>query len=217
MIVGIICAFSPIHLSKDSSSDTADDCSRLNLVCLDGERYVVDVGMGAWGPNIPYPLQDGYECETIAPRKLRLQYRPIPEHGSLHDADAQRLWCYDVCHHPNPTSPAEETWIPTYCFTDTEFLPQDYEMMSWFTSTNPASVFTYSVLVTKMVMDEAGEKIVGDVTLFGKDVRRTVGGKRELVKGAMGWEERFEVLREVFGVELTEEERGGKSREVDCV
>lgn len=184
----------------------------LNLVRLGGEWYVVDVGMGAMGPNLPYPLRDGVELESIAPRRIRLQKRAIAESCALSGDEAPKLWCFDVCYKPN--EPDGMKWVPTYCFTETEFLPQDYEMMSWFTSTNKKCFFTYSVVVTKMLLDDAEEKIVGDVTLFNDGVRKNVGKEREVLRELKTEEERVKALKEIFGVELTEEERGGMNGEL---
>ena len=203
---------SPNAETREKQSQTYDGWNHmLNLVRLDDQWYIVDVGMGAMGPNIPYPLQDGYETVSIAPRKIRLQWRSIPEHGALREDDAQKLWCYDVCYSPkSPDSSSEDDkWTPTYCFTETEFLPQDYEMMSWFTSTSPRSFFTYSVLCTKMVIDKEGESIVGDQTLFGNGVRKTIGGQRENVAEFKTEEERVKGLKELFDVDLTADERDG--------
>lgn len=184
----------------------------LNLVRFDGHFYAVDVGMGAMGPLIPYPLEDGLEMVSVAPRKIRLQLRTIAEHGTLDESKAQKLWCYDVCYKPQSpaSSSPEDNWIPTYCFTETEFLPQDYEMMSWFTSTHRKSFFTYCVLTTKLIMDEAGEKIIGDRTLFGNGMRTTIGGRREALKFETE-QARVEALKDLFQVELTEEEQAGIS------
>ena len=200
-------SMSPIQEVREQQGQTYDGWNHmLNLVKMDGEWYVVDVGMGAMGPNIPYKLQDGIELESIAPRRIRLQKRPIPESYSTSGDDAPKLWCFDVCLKPHESPP---TWIPTYCFTETEFLPQDYEMMSWFTSTNKKCFFTYSVVCTKMLLDEAEEKIVGDVTLFNDGVRKNVGAQRETVREMKTEQDRVDALREMFGVELTEEERTG--------
>ncbi|KAJ4991301.1 arylamine n-acetyltransferase 1 [Stagonosporopsis vannaccii] len=180
----------------------------LNLVRLDAQWYVVDVGMGSMGPNVPYPLEHGFETTSIAPRRIRLQLRAIPE--SYGDA-TNRLWCYDVCH--KPVEHGDSVWIPTYCFTETEFLPQDYEMMSWFTSTHGNSFFTRSVTSTLMVMDEAKETIIGNVTLFEATIRTTVGSERQVVRECVTEEDRVDALKEVFGIELTEEERSGISHD----
>ena len=195
--------------TSEDQHDTYDGWNHmLNLVRFDGEWYLVDVGMGAMGPNIPCPLQDGYETVSVAPRKIRLQLRAIPEHAAQREEDAPKLWCYDVCKHP-VGNPSEDKWIPTYCFTETEFLPQDYEIMSWFTSSNPKSFFTWCMLCTKMVMDEAGEKIIGDVTLFNDGFRKTVGGKYEVAAKFKTEQDRIDALKRIFDIEFTEEERTG--------
>ncbi|KAK4958911.1 hypothetical protein LTR10_003708 [Elasticomyces elasticus] len=207
---------SPDAETREKQGNTYDGFNHmLNLVRIEGQWWVVDVGNGPMGPNIPYPLQDGYECESIAPRRIRLQWRSIPEHAAAKDEDAQKLWCYDACFQPKGTSSSsklvsEGEWVPVYCFTETEFLPQDYEMMSYFTSNNPKSFFTSMVLCIKMEMDEAEEKIVGDVTLGGDKVRRTrgpnVGGKKKVLRELNTEKERVEALKEFLGVELTQEE-----------
>jgi arylamine N-acetyltransferase len=176
----------------------------LNLVRLDNEWYVVDVGMGSTGPNLPYPLRDGFETTSIAPRKIRIQWRAIPESYGTH---SNKLWCYDVCY--NPVEDADNTWVPVYCFTETEFLPQDYEIMSWYTSKHPNSFFTKHVTSTKMIMDEAGEAIIGNVTLFDGNIKESIGSKREVIKDCKTERERVDALREFFGIELMEEQRKG--------
>lgn len=178
----------------------------LNLVKLDGQRYIVDVGMGSMGPAIVYPLEDGWEGVAVSPRRIRLQLRAIPESYGKSD-DAPKLWCFDQCLVPD--EPGKDKWIPTYCFTETEFLPQDYEMMSFFTSNNPSVFFTYSIICTKLILDEAKEELVGDVTMFNNVVRKTVGGKREPPQELSIEQERIQALKDIFRVELTEEEIKG--------
>ncbi|EMC97767.1 hypothetical protein BAUCODRAFT_66508 [Baudoinia panamericana UAMH 10762] len=181
----------------------------LNLVRFDDEWYIVDVGMGAMGPNTPYPLRDGYETVSLSPRRIRLQWRSIPEHAAGRYEDAQKLWCYDVCYHPSETDPSSNIWTPTYCFTETEFLPQDYEMMSWFTSTHPKSFFTKSLLCTRMLMADRIEELVGDLTMFNDRVAKTVEGKRAVVRELKTEQERIDCLKEMFGINLTSEEKSG--------
>ncbi|KAI1676010.1 hypothetical protein KJE20_14398, partial [Pyrenophora tritici-repentis] len=142
---------SPYPEVRKNQAHTYDGMNHmLNLVHFEDkdEWFVVDVGMGAMGPNMPYPLRDNFEVTSIAPRKIRLQKRAIGE--SYGGANAPKLWCYDVCY--DPSHGADNKWIPTYCFTENEFLPQDYEVMSWFTSTHSRSFFTRYVTATKMIM-----------------------------------------------------------------
>ena len=201
-------AMSPFAEVRSNQGMTYDGWNHmLNLVRLDDEWYVVDVGMGSMGPNLPYPLRDGFETVSIAPRRIRVQLRAIAESYGTH---SNKLWCYDVCNKP-PIEGAESAWTPVYCFTETEFLPQDYQIMSWFTSTHPSSFFTQYVTCTKMIMDQAGEKIVGNFTLFEGDVKESVGSDRSVIRGCKTEDERVDVLKEIFGVELTEEQKKGIS------
>jgi arylamine N-acetyltransferase len=143
-------AMSPYPEVRKNQAHTYDGFNHmLNLVYFGNECFVVDVGMGSMGPNMPHPLRDNFEITSIAPRKIRLQLRAIGE--SYATTSAPKLWCYDVCH--DPSHGADNIWIPTYCFTENEFLPQDYEVMSWFTSTHRNSFFTRYVTATRMILD----------------------------------------------------------------
>lgn len=201
-------AMSPYPQVRREQASTYDGWNHmLNLVQLDGAWYVVDVGMGAMGPNLPYPLQDGFETTSIAPRKIRIRNRAIPEsYGTT------SMWCYDVCY--DPAGEADSKWVPVYCFTETEFLPQDYEIMSWFTSTHPRSFFTRYVTSTRMVMNESGEEIVGSITLFEGGIKRSIGLDREVVQECKTEEERITALKEIFDISLTDEERGSLATEL---
>ena len=200
-------AMSPWPEVRLNQSMTYDGWNHmLNLVLLDGEWYVVDVGMGAMGPNLPYPLQHQFETTSVAPRRIRLQLRPIAESYATRESVRPKLWCYDVCYEPVDDS-TKNTWVPIYCFTETEFLPQDYEVMSWHTSTNPDSFFTRHPLCMKMIFDEAREEIIGNITLFDNVIRENIGANRRVIKECKTEEERVHGLSEYLGVELTDEQR----------
>jgi arylamine N-acetyltransferase len=209
-------AMSPYSEVRRNQSATYDGWNHmLNIVRLDDEWYVVDVGMGAMGPNLPYPLRDGFETTSIAPRKIRLQLRSIAESyakQSSNSTGAPKMWCYDLCY--DPKGSAEDKWVPVYCFTETEFLPQDYETMSFFTSKNPKSFFTRYVTCTKMIMDDSKEKITGNVTLFQGTIRESIGTSRCVVKECTTEDERVEALRDLFDVTLTEDEKKGISEDL---
>lgn len=196
---------SPDKDTREKQGQTYDGWNHmLNLVRFDQQWYIVDVGMGAMGPNLPYPLKDGFETKSIAPRRIRLQKRTIAEHAAKSEEVATKLWCYDANYEGDG-----QDWRPVYCFTETEFLPQDYEMMSWFTSTHKRSFFTSSALCTKMLLSDDEETIVGDITLFGNLARKTVGGNRETPEEFKTEQERIRFLEETMKVRLTEEEQDG--------
>ncbi len=203
-------AMSPLKHVREEQGHTYDGWNHmLNLVQLDGEWWVVDVGMGSMGPQVPYPLVDGHEQVSVSPREIRLQLRPIAESYATasNDSEPPKLWCYDVC--LKPEAEGGKKWTPHYCFTETEFLPQDYEMMSWYTSTNKKSFFTYSVVCMKMLLDNDQEKIVGNITLFNNSVTKNIGAEREVLRYLKTEQERIDALRDYLGVELTEEEKTG--------
>ncbi|EPS30997.1 hypothetical protein PDE_05951 [Penicillium oxalicum 114-2] len=203
-------AMSPYPDVRRNQSRTYDGWNHmLNLVWLGDEWYVVDVGMGAMGPNLPFPLRDGFETTSIAPRVIRIQHRPIQEtfaSRSGRGPEPPRLWCYDVCY--NPTDEAGQKWVPVYCFTETELLPQDYEVMSWFTSRHPKSFFTQEIMCTKMLMDEKKEVIVGNLTLFNDTLRESVGADRKVTAQCKTEQDRLQLLEDIFNICLTDEEKG---------
>jgi arylamine N-acetyltransferase len=110
------------------------------------------------------------------------------------------------------------------CFTTLEFLPQDYAVMSYYINNSPQSWFTTTVVAVKMLLDDEqseddkqssnGEQtkeevVVGKEMLCGAELMRNMGGKTQLVKTCATEQERVDVLRDVFGLVLTEEERMG--------
>jgi hypothetical protein len=110
------------------------------------------------------------------------------------------------------------------CFTTLEFLPQDYAVMSYYVNNSPQSWLTTTVVVVRMLLDheqredhkqvsneEQPEDVVavGKEMLSGAELKRNMGGRTQLVKTCATEQERVDVLRDIFGLVLTEEERMG--------
>jgi len=196
----------------------------VNLVDIEGQRYLVDVGMGSTGPCRPVPLLGataGHVGTNVAPQTLRLQRRAIPD---CTDA-RQRLWCYDVRHREG------REWLPAYCFAETEFLPEDFRAMNHFTSTSRTSFFTWAVVCIKFLVaapgrdlapdaiTQAGQEallnrvpdvqIAGDLTLNGDHVSSRVHGETHVVARFTTEAERVEALEKWFGIRLSDSQRGG--------
>ncbi|KAL9048681.1 MAG: hypothetical protein Q9206_005908, partial [Seirophora lacunosa] len=170
----------------------------INIITIAGEKYMVDVGFGGNGPTAPLPLEEDTARGRLGPGQMRLVRSKIEEQT---DAE-QRLWIYQIRHSP------DGEWEPTYCFTETEFLPQDYEMMNFWTSQNRCSLFTYSILMAKMVMEDG--RLVGTVTMRdGEAKKRRVENGAVESKTCKSENERLQVLREWFGIRLTQEEERG--------
>lgn len=167
----------------------------INLITIASRKYMVDVGFGGDGATAPIPLEDGTVHLRIAPSEMRLVESAIPEHTDRN----QRVWIYQVRSSP------ESAWSPVYSFTETEFFPQDYEMMNFWTSTSRQCFFTYAILLAKMIMGERGQ-LVGNVTMMNGEAKRRIGGQVLESRTCRSEKERLEVLREWFGLVMTEEE-----------
>ncbi|KAI4269836.1 MAG: hypothetical protein L6R38_007319 [Xanthoria sp. 2 TBL-2021] len=168
----------------------------VNIITISNKKYMVDVAFGGNGATAPLPLEENTIHERIAPSEMRLIRSNIKQHT---DPD-QRLWLYQA------RDTRDSEWQTQYCFTETEFLPEDYEMMNFWTSQSRTSIFTQAILMAKMVMEEG--RLVGAVTMFNGKVKREVGDV-VVERFCMSEEDRLGILREWFGVRLTgEEERG---------
>jgi hypothetical protein len=115
------------------------------------------------------------------------------------------------------------------CFTALEFLPQDYAVMSYYVNNSPQSWLTTTVVAVKMLLDHEQREdrkqfsneeqpedvvVVGKEMLSGAELKRNMGGRTQLVKTCATEQERVDVLRDIFGLVLTEEERMGITRSV---
>ncbi len=173
----------------------------VNLVTLSSQRYLVDVGMNSRGPIVPLPLVSDTYAFSVSPRKARLLHSLIPEHTASHALN--KIWRLEVCNGEGCQ------WTPTYAFSEIEFLPVDFEMMNWYTSTSPRSWFTHKILVGRMILDAQGEVIVGDISLFERTLRKRIHGEIKLEIECKSEKERVDLLEEYFSIKLEVNERKG--------
>ena len=176
----------------------------INIVTLPSvQAYMVDVGFGSDGPIRPLPLLNSLETGNTYPgigaQQLRLIHDSIA--NTTNRNPSQKLWIFQRRH-----SPADD-WLTAYCFTELEFLPKDYAMMNYNTSTSRTVFFTYAIIVVKMIME--AEEVVGQVILSGGEIKRRIKGVTEHLVTCKGEGERIEALERWFGVKLTGEERRG--------
>lgn len=176
----------------------------INIVTIEGKQYVVDVGFGSSGPHHPIPLEEGYTSANVGTQSLRLIRETPPDlltNAAAATSTAQHLWQYEYRHAD------DKPWLPAYCFSRTEFSPNDFVMMNHFTSTSRTSWFTYMVICMKMVMEN--NELVGDVTMAGPEVKRRTGGQSTTLAILESEEQRIEALAKYFGIKLSAEERNG--------
>lgn len=175
----------------------------INLVTIDGAKYMIDVGFGGWSaPTSPLRLERN-ACDTtttqIAPARMRLAWKNVDGNTDPN----QRLWVYQ--HRSNNESP----WLDMYCFSELEFLPQDYELMNYWTSTSPKVWFTQKVICAKMVIDSPDNAELVGIMILQDDLKLRIHGRTESQQTFKNEEERVSVLDRVFGINLSKPERAG--------
>ncbi|KAK3677089.1 hypothetical protein LTR78_003294 [Recurvomyces mirabilis] len=166
----------------------------VNLVTIRGETFVVDVGFGSGGPTRPIALKEGAtELSFPPPPHVRLRRDAIPEN----EHRGNKLWIMER------RSADDRPWTALYCFEDNVcFLPQDFEVMNFFTSTHRTSFFTYRVLCSKYILDDEEERVIGEIVLYENKVTRKIGGERELLATFATESERMAALEKYLGVTL---------------
>jgi arylamine N-acetyltransferase len=229
----------------------------VNLVTIANTKYHVDIGFGGGGPPFPLPLSDpnpetntrftaspqlSFPClptqssstSSNAPNPARSKHTTIRLiHRTLRDEPsatrpsdpAQALWVYEM------RVAGSEEWTPRYAFTETEFLPSDFEVMNHYTSTSSKIWFTKKIVCVRYLLDgddgdlaklEEGEEdkgkedeegvekgIVGQIMLDGNVVKRRIGEESEVLEELRSEEERVRALERWFGIVLSQEEREG--------
>ncbi|OKL55493.1 hypothetical protein UA08_09186 [Talaromyces atroroseus] len=165
----------------------------VNLVTIGEQKYLIDVGFGSNGPHQPIPLTRDVEFHNVGDQSGRLRYGPIPQHTNKNQE--QHLWQYEIRN-------GSADWIQAYCFTETEFLPEDFTMMNYYMSTSRDSWFTFHVVCVRMLLDEGGENVVGDLTLFNNSLKRRIGATSEVIQIFNSDEERVSALHNTFNIHI---------------
>ncbi|KAE8373073.1 hypothetical protein BDV26DRAFT_76421 [Aspergillus bertholletiae] len=170
------------------------------IVTIDGQRYMVDVGFGNFGPTSPLPLKDdGAVAVCMAPAEMRL----VKDTPIEFTDKSQKLWIYQIRHNP------ESDWIPQYSFSELEFLPQDFSMMNYATSHRPTSWFLQAFVSTRVILDETGREPIGIYILFGKEVKKRLHGETETVATFEKEDDRVNALAKWFDMHFLEHEIEG--------
>ncbi len=173
----------------------------VNIVTIEGKRYMVDVGFGTNGATKPLPLVHGQVSAGIVPSERRLLWTSIQQHSD----PAQRVWVFQY------RDDYYSEWVDTYCFTELEFFPEDYKIMNLSTSQSRTSFFTYTVVCVKHLLAIEGDELVpvGMLIMFGGEVKRKVKGKTELLATCKSEAERIDALENWFDIHLSSKEKAG--------
>lgn len=170
----------------------------VNIVTIGSERYHLDVGFGSDGPVIPMKLEKSGQVQPhIHPATARLRWDNI----SGNTDPNQRLWIYE---HKMDQESDFRTW---YSFTELEFLPSDYNIMNYYTSTSPKTFFTRTIVGEKKIPSEDGQSLIGNLILSNNDLKWRINGKKEREIVFQNEDERLQALVEHFGIHFGTMER----------
>ncbi|OJD16393.1 hypothetical protein AJ78_03423 [Emergomyces pasteurianus Ep9510] len=162
------------------------------VVTIGGKKYMVDVGFGPNGPTRPLLLEEDQPVTSFAPAQMRM----IKANISPNVDRNQRLWVYQTRSNP------EGEWRDAYCFYDIEFLPEDYEIMNFWTSQHPTSTFKQKFVCAKFLLNGKEDDIIGTLALTGVDVKRNINGNIEKLATLTSEAERVSALEKLFNVHL---------------
>lgn len=170
----------------------------VNLIRLENSAtYMVDVGFGGDGPIQPLPLDPENVTQGIGEQQMRVIKSDISDNTDKR----QSQWIYQTRYAKG------HEWSPVYCFTELEFLPQDYEIMNYYTSTSRKSWFTQAVVSVKMIRDQ--EEIIGVISMKDGVFKRRIKGESEVVADCKSENERVEALEKLFHIRLDSDEVEG--------
>ena len=171
----------------------------VNIVTIEDQKYLVDVGFGAPVPSHPLPLISGHVCTGIAPQSLRLEYKRLLNHTD----PSQRAWVYSYREND------DTEWTEAYSFVEIEFFPDDYEVMNLSTMTLPQSFFTQTVVCVKIILNEESKEIEGVLILMHNEIKKRIRGVTDVVEKLESERDRIKALEKWFCIVLTEAEKKG--------
>jgi arylamine N-acetyltransferase len=171
----------------------------VNLVMLNGLKYMVDVGFGASNPTEPLPLRHDHLVRVLPDADARLVYDSIAPFTD----SSQRMWIYQVRRMP------ADHWVAQYCFSELEFLPQDFLITNYYMSQSRASWFTHILVLAKFILHKDRDEPVGTLTLSGCEFKQRLNGQTQTLVVCKTEDERVTALQNIFGISLLPEEIRG--------
>jgi arylamine N-acetyltransferase len=170
------------------------------LAIIQGKTYHIDVGFANLGAPSPLLLEENVQVKCVPGLEAQLIKRVIPD-----NVTDQKLWILE-----NRGSHSKQ-WRSGYCFGEMEFLPQDFYTLNFRTMTDPASWFTKTFILTRILLKEGTEdeetEIQGTITITNDILQRRIdGGEAEVMMTFKSEQERIEALEKHFYVKLTDDE-----------
>ena len=145
-------------------------------------------------------LEEDVVSTCITPSESRLTRDSLAEFVDK----TQKVWIYQIRYTP------DSEWLPHYAFSEVEFLPQDFGVMNYATSTGRNSWFTQSLVCARVILDEeTGTQPQGLYILVGKEVKKRLQGQTEVVATFETEDDRVAGLGKWFGLHFRDDEVEG--------
>ena len=180
----------------------------------DGVEYLVDVGFAGTNSVAPVLLSGGDAPQALPEGSYRVCAADGgPEGGATSGASA-----YTALQRKNRSKEGVEAWASLYMFRtgETAIVP-DLEVANWVSCTKPGARFTGQLFVSRCVVGDDGHSDERHYILNDSYVVRTLRASGEdayvpstvVTTKVKDTVQLVELLREVFGLALSEEEMGG--------
>ncbi|KXN87906.1 Arylamine N-acetyltransferase [Leucoagaricus sp. SymC.cos] len=200
-------------------------CSHMVIFVQLGEEsnatYIVDVGCGGSGPTMPILLSDAEDnivMGTTPTEKHRLRREEFPGSSiGIVGCTESREWVMEVMHE-KPELKDSVQWRIVYTFSEREVFQADLEVLNRGRYTEPTGFFADQVIcsIHHWLEDDAelnihpSERRLVRVGLMGRLLKKFVGSSSEFLKLVYTEDERVEVYRKYFNIDLSREE-------VECI
>jgi arylamine N-acetyltransferase len=163
------------------------------IVTIHNQKYLVDTNVGPSASPIPVPMVHDEPSLDVWERQRRMIFEPIPGW-----AVQTPLWRLQI------REPSWDTWMDVIAFEENQWLPIDFKIMingilgmglGWFKS---------RLICYRIEMED--EEPTGYLLMYHDELRRGYKGKFQLLRKLYSEEERLMVLKEDFGVSISDAE-----------
>jgi arylamine N-acetyltransferase len=175
-------------------------------------QYHIDVGFGFKGPIEPMLLEEGIIKRHTYDRTA------ISEERQLRYDEAGRIWIYSFQVVGDSENFNEHQWTEIYAFCEVPFTSKDYEVMNHYIGHSSEPFFRREVVAVRFQLSLVGSgsteaNVKGPVaqirvvkTLQNRSFKTRLDGKIIKQITICNEADRVKILRNEFGIEITEEE-----------
>ena len=165
------------------------------IVTIGAQDYLTDTSHGPSGSPTPVPLVHDQPEVDIYPRERRMLHTSLPGWSN----SRQKWWRLQIRNSP------DEEWLDVWCFTETEWLDIDIELLRLGYSAQGGGWVAPHVCCFKTLYENG--KAVGHIMLLRDELRRCFKGISEIIQRFYSEEDRVQAISDAFGIDLSAEER----------